>query len=203
MKIWKAFHLGVGFLKVLASEWRDKHARFQHENLWSCAISSDSTKYWLGNSKTHIIYSRTLCANSALTIMARRLLQLFFSFFVTAEIEENCNMQLQVAKPENANQQKNGNSDLPGYDAIVGTMCKTTRVYKDFDGPGECGALCICSFYVALDVPQELCGCCKYPLDILPGQPDSVTLYEKRGCTWEVATPNATTEAHDAPPRAT
>ena len=94
------------------------------------------------------------------------------------------NMQLQVAKTGNANQQKNGNSQsLPGYHARVSSVCVPRR-HKPFDGLEDCRDFCGCSFFVALDVIHELCGCCKYPLDILPGQPDSVTLYEKKKNRW-------------------
>ncbi len=201
MKIWKAFHLGVGFLKVLASEWPcDKHARFQHENLWSCAISSDSTNFnniLVRNSKTYITYSCTLRVNSPLMIMARWLLQLaFFACFVTGEIEENCNMQLQVAKTGNANQQKNGNSQrLPGYHVTVGSMCEQPDKDKDFEGLQDCAKFCGCNFYV--DSRINHCYCCSEPLRSIETPTDTLTLYEKDGsCTGEVTT----TEAPDAPP---
>ena len=90
--------------------------------------------------------------------MARWLLQLaFFSFFVTGEIEENCNMQLQVAKTGNANQQKNGNSQrLDGYDVIVGNMCEEPTKDKDFEGLEDCRDFCGCNFYVDSGIKRML-----------------------------------------------
>ena len=150
-------------------------ARFQHENLWSCAISSDSTKYWLRNSKTHLGYTCTLRVNSALMIMARWLLQLaFFSFFVTGEIEENCNMQLQVAKTGNANQ--NGNPEpLEGYDATVGSRCPSKGLFKNGISPEACRDFCEqqsyrCNFFLTVD---GMCRCCANTLRSKTSQPFS------------------------------
>ena len=126
-------------------------------------------------------------------IMAlKRLLQLAcFSFFVTGEIEENCNMQLQVAKPENVTQQKNGNSPLPGYHRLKNSQCGWVENFRPFDGLEDCAYFCGgCSFSVDLDI--SVCQCCKYPLRILREQADYNTLYIKKRtddpCRGEVAT---------------
>ena len=127
-------------------------------------------------------------------IMAlKRLLQLAcFSFFVTGEIEENCNMQLQVAKPENVTQQKNGNSPLPGYHRLKNSQCGwPLKNFRPFDGLEDCAYFCGgCTFAVDLDIPG--CQCCKYPLRILRDQADYNTLYIKKRtddpCRGEVAT---------------
>jgi len=131
-------------------------------------------------------------------IMARWLLQLaFFSCFVTGEIEENCNMQLQVAKTGNANQQKNGNSQrLDGYDVIVGNMCEEPTKDKDFEGLEDCRDFCGCNFYVDSGINE--CYCCSEPLQSIETPTPTLTLYVRKdgSCPSEVTT----TEAPDTPP---
>ena len=56
----------------------------------------------------------------ALRTMALRLLQLaFFPFIAVAEIEENCNMQLQALQSGNSGDAV----ELPGYTAEQGKSC--------------------------------------------------------------------------------
>ena len=88
-------------------------------------------------------------------------------------------MQLQVAKPENVTQQKDGNSPLPGYHRFKTWHCWSEKT-KPFYDLEDCSFFCGgCTFCVDLRI--DVCGCCEYPVRIVIGYPDSVTLYKRKG----------------------
>ena len=125
----------------------------------------------------------------ALRTMALRLLQLaFFPFIAVAEIEENCNMQLQALQGNSGNDAVG----LDGYTVTQSTDCRDDG--RQFNNLETCAANCGCGFqyleYGSSGSSFIDCRCCQFPLNTSPGPS---LLYTKNSCF--TTTPAPTTSA--------
>ena len=132
--------------------------------------------------------------------MALRLLLAFFPFIAVAEIEENCNMQLQALQSGNSGDAVG----LDGYTSIPSTACTGDGRNNQVNSPAECADFCDgCAFefsdgFLSLSQGQAqafYCTCCEMPLDLKGGP---FTLYTKNSCFSTTATPNDPGPSGDA-----
>ena len=110
----------------------------------------------------------------ALRTMALRLLLVFFPFIAVAEIEENCNMQLQALQSGNSGDAV----ELPGYTAEQGKSCNIDGP-SNFYSPEACPRRCGCAFTSVMS-KAPVCQCCEIPL--IQQQSPSNTLYTSNSC---------------------
>ena len=94
--------------------------------------------------------------------MALRLLLAFFPFIAVAEIEENCNMQLQALQSGNSG----GAVGLDGYTVEQEKSCTENLNAGLPSRPafGDCAEGCGCDTF-AFDPPSNRCFCCLIPLE--------------------------------------
>ena len=112
----------------------------------------------------------------------------FFPFIAVAEIEENCNMQLQALQGNSGNDAVG----LDGYTVTQSTDCSDDG--RQFNNLETCAANCGCGFqyleYGSSGSSFIDCRCCQFPLNTFGGPS---LLYTKNSCF--TTTPAPTTSA--------